>query len=131
MHAETIGRPHESINMSQLVLETNHLSPRIEAVFRLRLARSYGQLQAEDESQKQLKRARSLFEDGVRDNDQHWSWWVTDYLLWWFEGSIRVDLGKKAESIEFFELSANAISEPRMHFVDRAWVLYWTFALLV
>ncbi len=61
MHAETAGRPRESINISRLVLESNRLSPRIEALFRLRLARSYGRLQAEGETKKQLERARVLF----------------------------------------------------------------------
>lgn len=124
MHAETIGRPHESMNISHLVLENNHLSPRIEALFRLRLARSYGMLQDENESMKQLERARSLFQDGVCAGDPHWSWWVNDAQLWWFEGSVRVDLGKKVESVEFLELSANAFPEPRMNFIYRSWAFY-------
>lgn len=124
MHAETIGRPRESINISRLVLESSHLSPRIEALFRLRLARSYGRLQAEIEAKKQLERARVLFEGGVGGSDPHWSWWVNDAQLWWFEGSIRVDLGNRVESVEFLELSANAIPEPRMNFIYRSWALY-------
>ena len=124
MHAETIGRPRESLNISQLVLETDHLSPRLEALFRLRLARSHGRLQADGEARKQLEWARALFEEGVRDDDPHWSWWVNDAQLWWFEGAVRIDLGKKIESVEFLELSANAVPEPRMNFIYRAWALY-------
>lgn len=123
MHAETIGRPRESINISRLVLETSNLSPRLEAMFRLRLARSYARLQAA-EAKEQLDRARALFEDGIQDNDPHWSWWVNDPQLWWFEGSVRVDLGNKVESVEFLERSANAIPEPRMNFIYRSWALY-------
>jgi transcriptional regulator with XRE-family HTH domain len=124
MHAETIGRPRESINISHLVLETNRLSPRLEALFRLRLARSYGRIQAEGEARRQLERARVLFEDGVSEDDPHWSWWINDPQMWWFEGSVRLNLGKRVESVEFFELSANAVSEPRMSFVYRSWALF-------
>lgn len=124
MHAETIGQPRQSINISQLVLETDSLSPRLEALFRLRLARSYGRLQAEGESRTELERARSLFQDGVRDDDPHWAWWVNDAQLWWFEGAVRVDLGMTIESVAFLERSANAMPEPRMNFIYRSWALF-------
>lgn len=124
MHAETIGRPREAINISHLVLETSRLPPRIEALFRLRLARSYGRLQDEFESKTQLERARALFQDGVRDSDPHWCWWVNEAQLGWFEGSIRVDLGKYAEAVDHLERSASAVPEPRMNFIYRAWALY-------
>ncbi|HEX7658863.1 MAG TPA: helix-turn-helix transcriptional regulator [Pseudonocardiaceae bacterium] len=125
MRAESLGRPHESINVSRLVLGSDRrLSPRLEALFRLRLARSYGLLQADDESRRQLGRAHSLFEDGVRADDPQWSWWVNNAQLCWFEGAVRVDLGMKTESVDFLEQSAHAIPEPRMNFIYRAWVLY-------
>jgi hypothetical protein len=124
MHAETMRRPRGSINISRLVLENDNLSPRLEALFRLRLARAYGQLQADGESRKELDHARSLFQDGLEYSDPHWSWWVNNGQLWWFEGAVRVDLGKCVESVEYFELSANSIPEPRMNFVYRTWALF-------
>ena len=124
MHAETTEQPCQSVNISRLVLETDTLSSRLEALFRLRLARSYGRLQAERESRIELERARSLFQDGVRDDDPHWTWWVNDAQLQWFEGAVRVDLGKTVESVDFLERSANVMPEPRMNFIYRSWALF-------
>lgn len=124
MHAEAMRQPRRSINLCQLVLETDALSPRLEALFRLRLARSYGQLQARNESRSELARARSLFQDGVRDTDPHWAWWVNEAQLWWVEGAVRVNLGMAAESVAFFERAANYPSEPRMNFVRRSTELF-------
>ncbi|WP_280494233.1 hypothetical protein [Nocardia farcinica] len=43
MHAGALGRPAEALRISRMVLETNRLSPRLEALFRMREARALAQ----------------------------------------------------------------------------------------
>ncbi|WP_433264703.1 helix-turn-helix domain-containing protein [Actinosynnema sp. CS-041913] len=124
MHAETLRRPQESINIAHAVIEGNRLSPRLEVLFRLRLAYSYGLLRAESRSTDELKRAAVLFEDGVRDDDPHWAWWINSGQFSWFEGAVRLKLGKTTESVDYFESSANESPEPRMSFIYKLWAIY-------
>jgi hypothetical protein len=123
MLAESTGRPHESINISKTILD-GRLSPRLQALFRLRLARSYGRLRKETDALDQIAHARSLFQEGVRNDDPHWVWWVNEGQLSWFEGAINLDLGRNAASIDALERAANSVPEPRMNYIYRSWALY-------
>ncbi|QFZ17413.1 hypothetical protein [Saccharothrix syringae] len=122
MLAEWTGRPRESADLVGAVLETR-LSPRLEALFRLRLAHASAQLGLDGQARRQLARARGLYEDGVRDDDPPWSWWINEAQLNWFEGAVHLRLGRAA-SVEAFERAAEAVSEPRMDRNCRLWALY-------
>jgi hypothetical protein len=124
LHAERLGWPRWSLDVSRFVLDRGRLSPRVEVLFRLRLARSFALLRAEGDARRELGRARGLFSDGVRDDDPHWSWWVDEGQLSWFEGAVRLDLGRRSESVGYLEAAAGAVPEPRMNFLYRCWALY-------
>lgn len=48
---------------------------------------------------------RSHYEDGVRDNDPKWAWWVDERELAWHEGMALIDLGRPGEAVDKFEQS--------------------------
>lgn len=123
MLAEWTGRPRQSVAIATNALERG-LSPRLEALFRLRLARANALLGRDTEARKHLARARGLHAEGVRDDDPPWSWWVNEAQLRWFEGAVALDLGRPAESVEAFEQATATASEPRMDHLCRTWALY-------
>ncbi|MFH8618569.1 helix-turn-helix domain-containing protein [Streptomyces sp. NPDC017979] len=77
MHAGWLGRFREELAISQSVIEMNSLSPRVETIFRIREAKGLMGVGRESEGVKAFSRARSVLEDGARDSDPSWSWWVT------------------------------------------------------
>ncbi len=124
MHAESTGRAHESVNIGRLVLDSHRLSPRVEALFRFRLARAYARLRAGEHAAEQMSHALALFGDGVRDTDPHWAWWVNEPQVAWFRGAVALDLGRNAEALDAFARAAEAYPEPRMNFIYRSWLIH-------
>jgi len=114
MQASHLGRARESLNIARLVLEGDPLSPRLQALFRIREARALARLKAEREARLQFSRARSLFLDGVREDDPAWAWWVDENELAWHEGMIELYLGKLHDCVEFFQSSADGIPSHRV-----------------
>jgi hypothetical protein len=57
--------------------------------------------------------ARSHYEDGLRDNDPNWAWWVDERELAWHEGMALADLGHTGEAVGKFEQSAAAAAPHR------------------
>ncbi|MEU5694980.1 hypothetical protein [Actinosynnema sp. NPDC020468] len=120
--AEHEGAPRTSIDLADRAL-ADRLSPRLEALFRLRLARSHALL-GHDVARRHLIRARDLFGEGPGEDDPHWAWWVDDAQLTWFAGAVELHLGRRTASVDHFERAAAAEAEPRMSHVYRSWALY-------
>jgi hypothetical protein len=105
LHAGDLGRPVESLNLARMVLATSKLSPRLEAMFRIREARALAQLGDRNTADQTFHQARSLYLDGVRDDDPAWAWWINDQELAWHEAMIRADSSDWSAAVDALEES--------------------------
>ncbi|WP_193383749.1 MULTISPECIES: XRE family transcriptional regulator [Streptomyces] len=77
MQSEWRGRNQEALSIARSVLNRRRLSPRVEAMFRIREAKGLVGTGRTSEAIESLKRARSLIEDGNGVGEPGWAWWVT------------------------------------------------------
>ncbi|MGH3832536.1 MAG: XRE family transcriptional regulator [Pseudonocardiaceae bacterium] len=114
MHAGFLGRPREALHLARSVLESrDRLTPRVRALFLVREARALAQ--GGDEGALRLfDQARSHYEDGVRESDPKWAWWVDERELAWHEGMALADLGRSREALSKFERSVAATAPQYM-----------------
>lgn len=105
MHAGHLGRPVEALRIARMVLETNRLSPRLQALFRTREARALALAGDETAAKRTFRRARSLYLEGVRDDDPAWAWWINDQELAWHEAMIHADSDEWERAADLFETS--------------------------
>ncbi|MGH3870565.1 MAG: helix-turn-helix domain-containing protein [Pseudonocardiaceae bacterium] len=103
MHAGHLGRPREALHLARSVLESrDRLSPRVKTLFLMRKVRAL--VQGGDEQALGLfDQVRSHYQDGMRDDDPQWAWWVNEHGLAWHEGMALMDLGRPGEAVEKFE----------------------------
>jgi hypothetical protein len=59
------------------VLDQDRLTPRLGAMFQLRVARAYAQMGLRHLALKTLDTARGLFYEGTSARDPAWSWWIS------------------------------------------------------
>ena len=125
MHAASQGRPREALQIARSVLEGDYrLSPRLKALFLTRKARALAQ--GGDESALRLfPEIRSLYHDGVSDEDPAWAWWIDERELAWHEAMVQRDLGLPERAITQFERSviATPATEIRSQYLHRAYLL--------
>ena len=105
MHAGAVGRPAEALRIARMVLETSRLSPRLEALFRIREARALAQAGDDSAAKSSLRRARSLYLDGTRDGDPAWAWWIDDRELAWHEAVIHSHRADWSAAVDTFAAS--------------------------
>ncbi|GLF99368.1 helix-turn-helix transcriptional regulator [Streptomyces yaizuensis] len=103
MHAGWLGRPREELAISQSVIEASRLSPRVETIFRIREAKGLMGVGRESDGVKVFDRARSALEDGTRDGDPSWSWWVTENEIDGHHGYALQLAGLYAEGIPYLQ----------------------------
>lgn len=114
MHAGYLGRPREALHLARSVLESgDRLSPRVKTFFVVRKARALAQ-GGDEQALRLFNQARSHYEDGVRDSDPKWAWWVDEGELAWHEGMALVDLGRPGEAVDKFERSVWVAAPQRM-----------------
>ncbi|WP_007023462.1 hypothetical protein [Saccharomonospora iraqiensis] len=109
MHAGHLGRPSEALRIARMVLETNTLSPRLEALFRTREARALALGGAGTAAERTFRQAHSLYQDGVRDEDPAWAWWINDQELAWHEAVIQSDSADWCSATDTFHASIEVI----------------------
>ncbi|MGH3867490.1 MAG: XRE family transcriptional regulator [Pseudonocardiaceae bacterium] len=114
MHAGFLGRPQEALYLARSVLESgDRLSPRVKMLFLMRKARALAQ-GGDEQALTLFDQARSHYQDGVRDADPKWAWWVDERELAWQEGMALVDLGHAREAVGKFEQSVAATAPRRV-----------------
>ncbi|WP_157103834.1 XRE family transcriptional regulator [Nocardia harenae] len=109
MHAGYLGRPVEALRIARMVLGQESLSPRLEAMFRVREARALARGGDQQGAARAFAQARSRYLDGVTDNDPAWVWWINDQELGWHEAMVWADDGKWARAVDAFHASAEAV----------------------
>ncbi|MFF7752876.1 helix-turn-helix domain-containing protein [Streptomyces sp. NPDC007971] len=77
MQAGWVGRPREELAIARSIIEQGRLSPRAEAIFRVREAKGLAGAGQESEASRSFDRARSLIQESKRCDDPYWAWWVT------------------------------------------------------
>ncbi|MFJ6658185.1 helix-turn-helix transcriptional regulator [Streptomyces sp. NPDC091377] len=77
MQAGWVGRPREEFAIARSVIERGRISPRVEAIFRVREAKGLAGSGYETEAARAFDHARSLIQESARSDDPHWAWWVT------------------------------------------------------
>jgi hypothetical protein len=125
MHAGHVGRPGEALQLARSVLEGGFsLSPRLKALFLTRKARALAQM-GDDSSLSTFQEVRSLFLEGVREDDPDWAWWIDERELAWHEAMAGRDLRKVDVAISEFEHSveATAPTQTRSLYHHRAHLL--------
>lgn len=103
MCGEWTGNHPEALAVTRGVLAQGALSPRVEAIFRVREAKGLAGLARTTEAVKALALARSLLDDGTRDSDPYWAWWVTPEEIDGHLGHVFQDAGRTGEAIEVFQ----------------------------
>jgi transcriptional regulator with XRE-family HTH domain len=125
MHAASQGRPKEALQIARSVLEGDYrLSPRLKALFLTRKARALAQ-GGGDSALRLLPEIRSLYHEGVSDDDPAWAWWIDERELAWHEGMVQRDLGMPERAVAQFERSVLATppTEIRSQYLHRAYLL--------
>jgi hypothetical protein len=105
MHTGDLGRPVEALSIARMVLDSSKLSPRVQALFRTREARALAQLGDKTSAVRTFHLARSLYLDGVRDDDPPWAWWINDQEFSWHEAMIRADSGDWSAAVDALQES--------------------------
>lgn len=125
MHAGFMGRHREALHLAESVLESrDRLSPRVKTLFLVRKARALAQ-GGDGQALRLFAAARSHYQDGVRDSDPKWVWWVDERELAWHEGMAQLQLGKATLAVEQFERSvaATASHQVRSRYLHLAYLL--------
>lgn len=124
MHAGHLERPREALHLARSVLESrDRLSSRVQSLFLVRMARALAQ-GGDDQALKLFDQVRTQYEDGVRDGDPKWAWWIDERELAWHEGMALLDLGHPREAIGKFEQSvATAAHQVRTRYVHLGYLL--------
>jgi hypothetical protein len=125
MHAGAQRYPREALQIARSVLEGDYrLTPRLKALFLTRKARAMAQ-GGDGSALTLLPQVRSLFLDGVTDEDPAWAWWIDERELAWHEAMVQRDLGLPGQAIEDFERSvaATPTDEIRSQYLHRAYLL--------
>lgn len=124
MHAAVMGRPNEALQLARSVLDGHTLSPRLRALFLTRQARAMAQM-GDESAIAVFPQVKSLFQEGVTENDPAWAWWIDERELAWHEAMAQRDLRRAGLAISEFEHSVEAtpITETRSQYLHRAYLL--------
>lgn len=107
MCCEWVGNHREALAITQGVLERGRLAPRVEAIFRVREAKAMAGVGRTTEAVRALSAARSLLDDGTRDDDPYWAWWVTPGEVEGHLGHVLQEAGRTAKAIDVFQTVVN------------------------
>lgn len=125
MHAGAMGRPGEALHVARSVLEGDYsLSPRLRALFLIRMARALAQ-DGDESALALFDEIESLYLEGVQEGDPAWAWWIDDRELAWHKAMAAQDVNKSSLSMAEFERSveATAPTETRSQYLHRAYLL--------
>lgn len=98
------GAPGErTIRTTDQVFDDKHLSPRVEAIFRIRRGRALARLGDSDGAIKEIQQAKHVIANGVVSGDPYWTWWADEAEVTWHEGMALGELGEWRRAVPLFE----------------------------
>lgn len=100
LQATYLRRPERSLELVRPVLDHDRLTPRLSAVFQLRVARAYAQMGLRRMAVKTLDTATGMFYEGTSDRDPAWSWWISERGLDHATGAMLGGLGDWKAAID-------------------------------
>ncbi|WP_431044678.1 XRE family transcriptional regulator [Streptomyces sp. P1-3] len=106
LRAGWIGHPRTELAIARAVLDRRRLTPRLEAVFRIREARGLAATGRATDAARSFARARSLLLDGERPGDPPWVWWVTADEIDGHQGGTYQKAGDWARAIPLLHRAA-------------------------
>jgi transcriptional regulator with XRE-family HTH domain len=110
-----VGKWRESLLIADSVLDTFSLSPRVEAMFRLRQARLFSKTGQHHETLRSFERISALFSEGVSDRDPDWAWWIDQTELDGQHGAALAELGEWDKSIPLLSTAIELRGMPHYH----------------
>ncbi|WP_064458415.1 helix-turn-helix domain-containing protein [Streptomyces hygroscopicus] len=103
MHSGWLGRHREELAIARSVIEGSRLSPRVEAIFRVREAKGLAGAGDHTGAARSFDHARSLLGDGVHDGDPSWSWWISANEIDGHHGSALQEACQFGDGIQFLQ----------------------------
>lgn len=94
-------RPVEALTIVDYMAD-QVTSPRIAALFELRRAHALAQMSERYRALRSFDHARVLLDDGIRDDDPRWSWWIDAAELSWHKGTLDAELGDWARAVDTY-----------------------------
>ncbi|MEV5598464.1 XRE family transcriptional regulator [Streptomyces sp. NPDC052496] len=112
MHAGWLGRYREELAVARAVIEQGRLSPRIEAIFRMREAKGLAGCGALTEAIRSFGKARSLMEHDGSPHAPAWSWWFTENEIDGHHGHAFMTVSDHAGAVPFLQRSTEQQGGP-------------------
>jgi transcriptional regulator with XRE-family HTH domain len=103
MQAGWLGRHREELAIARSVIERRSLSPRVEAIFRVREAKGLAGSGQVSEAARAFDRARALTREGERHGDPPWAWWITDDEIDGNQGFALQETGQWRQGITYLQ----------------------------
>jgi tetratricopeptide (TPR) repeat protein len=105
MQSTFLHRPAEALRISDGVLDSVKLAPRVAALFDIRRGRALAQMGDQQRAFAALDKAAGALAEGVSAHDPRWTWWITDAEITWHRGMAYADLGQWRTSVPLFQES--------------------------
>jgi hypothetical protein len=100
LQATYLRRPERSLALVRPILDQGGLTPRLAAMFHMRVARAYAQMGLRSMALTAMDTARGLFYEGTSDRDPAWSWWISERGFDHATGAMLGGLGDWKPAIE-------------------------------
>ncbi|RBQ14158.1 hypothetical protein DP939_42115 [Spongiactinospora rosea] len=111
LQATYLRHPERSLALVRPVLDRGGLTPRLTAMFTLRIARAYAQMGLRTEAVRALDTTRGRLSEGVGVRDPHWAWWVSERGLAHATGAMLGGLGEWGSAIDPIQRALEAAPE--------------------
>lgn len=103
LQATYLRQPGKSLALVEPILDHGGLTPRLMAMFQLRVARAHAQMGLRTEAMRVLDLATGLLSEGVSDRDPGWAWWVSERGFTHATGAMLGSLGDWRAAIDPIE----------------------------
>ncbi|WP_242911362.1 hypothetical protein [Actinomadura terrae] len=100
LQATYLRRPAMTLALVEPILDRGRLTPRLAAMFQLRVARADAQRGLRTEATRTLSLAVGLLSEGVSDRDPGWAWWVSERGFTHATGAMLGSLGDWRAAID-------------------------------
>ncbi|WP_369356493.1 helix-turn-helix domain-containing protein [Streptomyces sp. cg2] len=114
MQSGWLGRPREELAIARSILDRANLSPRVEAIFRTREANGLFASGRTAEAIREFDRARTLIEEGTRNNDPSWAWWISIKEINGHQASGFQNSGRWRSAISLLQENLHCPNGPRV-----------------